>query len=51
MQEIYSLFKNTKPTVYTWIEDGKLKRVKIRPSVYFPGSDVRQLNRLLWTKK
>jgi len=38
-----NVFKITKPTVYAWIDDGKLKRVKIRSRVYFMGSDVRQL--------
>ena len=43
MQEICSLFKVTKPTIYDWIKHGKLKKVKIRSRVYFLGSDVRQL--------
>ena len=43
MQEICSLFKITKPTIYDWIKHGKLKKVKIRSRVYFLGSDVRQL--------
>ena len=43
MQEICSLFKVTKPTIYEWIKHGKLKRVKIRSRVYFLGSDIRQL--------
>lgn len=43
IQEICSLFKITKPTIYDWIKHGKLKRVKIRSRVYFLGSDVRQL--------
>ena len=43
IQEICSLFKVTKPTIYDWIKHGKLKRVKIRSRVYFLGSDVRQL--------
>ncbi len=43
MQEICSLFKVTKPTIYDWIKHGKLKRVKIRSRVYFLGSDIRQL--------
>ena len=43
MQEICSLFKITKPTIYEWIKHGKLKKVKIRSRVYFLGSDVRQL--------
>lgn len=43
MQEICSLFKITKPTIYEWIKHGKLKKVKIRSRVYFLGSDIRQL--------
>ncbi|CAN5398256.1 hypothetical protein BH10BAC2_BH10BAC2_46570 [soil metagenome] len=43
IQEICSLFKVTKPTIYDWIKHGKLKRLKIRSRVYFLGSDVRQL--------
>src|SRR5665213_5315 len=43
MQEICSLFRVTKPTIYDWIKHGKLKRVKIRSRLYFLGSDVRQL--------
>lgn len=43
IQEICSLFKVTKPTIYDWIKHGKLKRVKIRSRVYFLGSDIRQL--------
>ena len=43
IQEICSLFKVTKPTIYDWIKHGKLKRIKIRSRVYFLGSDIRQL--------
>lgn len=43
MEEICSLFKVTKPTIYDWIKHGKLKRVKIRSRVYFLGSEIRQL--------
>jgi excisionase family DNA binding protein len=46
IQEICSLFKVTKPTIYDWIKHGKLKRVKIRSRVYFLGSDIRQLMEL-----
>jgi len=37
IQEICSLFKVSKPTIYDWIKHGKLKKVKIR------STDVRQL--------
>jgi excisionase family DNA binding protein len=43
IQEICSIFRVTKPTIYDWIKHGKLKRVKIRSRVYFLGADVRQL--------
>ncbi len=43
IQEICSLFKVTKPTIYDWIKHGKIKRVKIRSRVYFLGSDIKQL--------
>ena len=43
IQEVCSLFKVTKPTIYDWIKHGKLKRVKIRSRVYFLGNDIRQL--------
>jgi excisionase family DNA binding protein len=43
MQELCSLFKVTKPTIYDWIKHGKLKKVKIRSRVYFLGSDIKQL--------
>lgn len=43
MQEICSLFKITKPTIYDWIKHGKLRRVKIRSRVYFLGSEIKQL--------
>lgn len=43
IQEICSLLKITKPTIYGWIKHGKLKRVKIRSRVYFLGSDIKRL--------
>lgn len=43
IEEICSLFKVTKPTIYDWIKHGKLRRVKIRSRVYFLGSEIRQL--------
>ena len=43
IQEICSLFKVTKPTIYDWIKHGKLKRVKIRSRVYFLSSDIKLL--------
>lgn len=43
IQEICSLFRITKPTIYDWIKKGKLKRIKIRSRVYFLGSDIKML--------
>jgi excisionase family DNA binding protein len=43
IQEICSLFRISKPTIYDWIKNGKLKRIKIRSRVYFLGSDIRSL--------
>lgn len=43
MQEICTLFKITKPTIYDWIRHGKLRRVKIRSRVYFLGSEIKEL--------
>jgi excisionase family DNA binding protein len=43
MQEVCSLFRITKPTIYDWIKHGKLRRVKIRSRVYFLGTEIRQL--------
>jgi predicted DNA-binding transcriptional regulator AlpA len=43
IQEIRSIFKVAKPTIYDRIKQSKLKRIKIRSRVYFLGSDIRQL--------
>jgi excisionase family DNA binding protein len=43
IQEVCTIFKITKPTIYDWIKHGKLKKIKIRSRVYFLGSDVREL--------
>jgi len=43
MQEICSLFKITKPTIYDWIKHGKLKPHKIRSRVYFLWNDLQVL--------
>ena len=43
MQDVCSLFRITKPTIYEWIKHGKLRRVKIRSRVYFLGNEIRQL--------
>jgi excisionase family DNA binding protein len=43
MNEICSLFKVTKPTIYDWIKHGKLKPHKIRSRVYFLYNDLQGL--------
>jgi excisionase family DNA binding protein len=43
MQEVCSLFKVTKPTIYDWIKHGKLKPHKIRSRVYFLWNDLQGL--------
>ncbi|MGI8582349.1 MAG: helix-turn-helix domain-containing protein [Chitinophagaceae bacterium] len=43
MNEICSLFKVTKPTIYDWIKHGKLKPHKIRSRVYFLWNDLQGL--------
>lgn len=35
IQEIYSLFKVSKPTIYEWVKYGKLQRIKIRSRIFF----------------
>lgn len=44
--EICTLFNISKPTVYEWVKEGKLRRVKIRSRVYFLGNDIQQLLQL-----
>lgn len=43
VNELCALFQISRPTLYEWIKDGKLKPVKIRSRVFFLGADVRQL--------
>ena len=43
MNELCSLFKVTKPTIYDWIKHGKLKPHKIRSRVYFLWNDLQGL--------
>ena len=43
INEVCSLFQVTKPTIYEWIKQGKLKRIKIRSRVYFLNSEIKQL--------
>ncbi|MCW3106880.1 MAG: helix-turn-helix protein [Segetibacter sp.] len=41
--EVCTFFHVTRPTIYEWIKDGKLKPYKIRRSVYFLWNDIQQL--------
>lgn len=41
--EVCALFQVTKPTIYEWIKDGKLKPYKIRSRVYFLWQDIQDL--------
>jgi excisionase family DNA binding protein len=41
--EVCSFFHVSRPTIYEWIKDGKLKPYKIRRRVYFLWNDIQQL--------
>ena len=41
--EVCTVFDVTRPTIYEWIKDGKLKPYKIRRRVYFLWNDIQQL--------
>jgi excisionase family DNA binding protein len=43
IMELCTLFQVTKPTIYSWIKDGKLKPVKVKSRVYFLFQDVQKL--------
>lgn len=43
ISEVCQLFQVTKPTVYAWIEHGKLHPVKIRSRVFFLWQDIQNL--------
>lgn len=43
MSEVCAIFKITRPTIYEWIKDGKLKPYKIRSRVYFLWKDLEGL--------
>jgi excisionase family DNA binding protein len=38
-----TFFRVSRPTIYEWIKDGKLKPFKIRRRVYFLWSDIQKL--------
>jgi len=43
IEELCSLFKISRTTIYDWVKHGKLRRVKIRSRVYFLGKEVQEL--------
>lgn len=43
ISEICKIFTISRPTVYKWVKDGKLRQVKIRSRVFFLGDEVRGL--------
>jgi excisionase family DNA binding protein len=43
MIEVCKLFQVSRPTIYEWIKDGKLKPYKIRSRVYFLWDDIEGL--------
>jgi excisionase family DNA binding protein len=43
MSEVCKFFQITKPTVYDWIKQGKLKPYKIQSRVYFLYEDIKGL--------
>jgi excisionase family DNA binding protein len=46
IKEVCDFFQVTRPTLYDWIKDGKLKPYKIKSRVYFLHSDIQQLLQL-----
>jgi predicted DNA-binding transcriptional regulator AlpA len=43
MSEICAMFSVSRPTIYSWIKDEKLRPYKIKSRVYFLWEDVRKL--------
>lgn len=43
MAELCNLLQVTRPTIYEWIKEGKLKPYKIKTRVYFLWNDVQAL--------
>jgi excisionase family DNA binding protein len=43
IREVCSLFMVTRPTLYEWIKEGKLKPFKIKSRVYFLHNDIQLL--------
>lgn len=43
IRELCTFFQVTRPTLYDWIREGKLKPYKIKSRVYFLHHDIQQL--------
>ncbi len=43
IQEVCTFLQFTRPTIYDWIKEGKLKPYKIKSRVYFLYQDIQQL--------
>ena len=48
MSEICIMFSVSRPTIYSWIKDEKLRPYKIKSRVYFLWEDVRKLIEGVW---
>lgn len=43
IREVCNFFQVSRPTLYDWIKEGKLKPYKIKSRVYFLHNDIQQL--------
>lgn len=43
IREVCNFFQVSRPTLYDWIKEGKLKPYKIKSRVYFLYNDIQQL--------
>lgn len=43
IEEVCKMFSISRPTIYEWTKEGKLKPFKIRSRVYFLWNDIQQL--------
>lgn len=48
IREVCHFFQVSRPTLYDWIKEGKLKPYKIKSRVYFLHNDIQQLIRPKW---
>ena len=44
-KEVCSIFQVSKPTIYEWLKQGKLKSIKIESRMYFLWEDIEELIR------